>query len=116
MPFISPGAEPLLMARRKKGYYRGRDLARQRIERLFVLAEEEHKQHPERSDRYVEIARRMGMRMRVRIPRRLKRRICKGCRCYLSPGRTRVRLRDGMVTVTCLECGEEMRYPYRRPR
>ena len=104
------------MARRKKGYYRGRDLARQRIERLFVLAEEEHQQHPERSDRYVEIARRMGMRMRVRIPRRLQRRICKGCRCYLSHERARVRLRDGRVTVTCLECGEEMRYPYRRPR
>ncbi|KUK44029.1 MAG: ribonuclease P [Methanothrix sp.] len=102
------------MARRKKGYYRARDLARQRIERLFLLAEEEHTLHPERSDRYVAIARKMGMRMRVRIPRRLKRRICKGCRCYLSPDRMRVRLRDGVITVTCTECGEQMSYPYRR--
>jgi ribonuclease P protein subunit RPR2 len=104
------------VARRKKGYYRARDLARQRIERLFVLADEEHHLHPERSDRYVALARRMGMRMRVRLPRRLKRRICKGCRCYLSPDRMRVRLRDGVVTVTCAECGEQMRYPYRKPR
>ena len=102
------------MARRKKGYYRAKDLARQRIERLFVLAEEEHALHPERSDRYVALARKMGMRMRVRLPRRLKRRICKGCKCYLSPERARVRLRDGVVTVTCIECGEQMRYPYRR--
>jgi ribonuclease P protein subunit RPR2 len=102
------------VARRKKGYYRARDLARQRIERLFLLAEEEHTLHPERSDRYVAIARKMGMRMRVRIPRRLKRRICKGCRCYLSPDRMRVRLRDGVITVTCTECGEQMSYPYRR--
>lgn len=101
------------MSRRKKGYYRARELARERIERLFLLAEEEHLRRPDRSDRYVAIARRMGMRMRVRIPRRLKRRVCKGCRCYLSPGRTRVRLRDGIMTVTCAECGEQMRYPYR---
>ncbi|HII07933.1 MAG TPA: ribonuclease P [Methanotrichaceae archaeon] len=116
MSFIRPGGEPISVARRKKGYYRARDLARQRIERLFVLAEEEHVLHPERSDRYVALARKMGMRMRVRIPRRLKRRICKGCRCYLSPERTRLRLRDGVLTVTCTECGEQMRYPYRRPR
>jgi ribonuclease P protein subunit RPR2 len=102
------------VARRKKGYYRAKDLARQRIERLFVLAEEEHTLHPERSDRYVALARKMGMRMRVRLPRRLKRRICKGCKCYLFPERTRVRLRDGVLTVTCAECGEQMRYPYRR--
>lgn len=104
------------MARRKKGYYRAKDLARQRIERLFVLAEEEHVHHPERSDRYVALARKMGMRMRVRIPRRLKRRACGGCGCYLSPERTRVRLHDGVVTVTCTECGEQMRYPYRKSR
>ncbi len=104
------------MARRKKGYYRARDLARQRIERLFLLAEEEHILHPERSDRYVALARKMGMRIRVRVPRRLKRRICKGCGCYLSSERTRVRLRDGVVTVTCTVCGEQMRYPYRKPR
>ena len=101
------------MSRRKKGYYRARELARERIERLFLLAEEEHLHRPERSDRYVAIARRMGMRMRVRIPRRLKKRVCKGCRCYLSPLRSRVRLRDGVVTVTCAECGVVMRYPYR---
>ena len=104
------------MARRKKGYYRARDVARQRIERLFVLAEEEHVLHPERSDRYVALARRMGMRMRVRIPRRLKRRVCGGCGCYLSPERARVRLHDGIVTVTCTECGEQTRYPYRKSR
>ena len=104
------------MARRKKGYYRAKDLARQRIERLFLLAEEEHVLHPERSDRYVALARKMGMRMRVRIPRRLKRRICKGCGCYLSSERVRVRLQDGVVAVTCVECGEIMRYPYRKPR
>jgi ribonuclease P protein subunit RPR2 len=104
------------VARRKKGYYRTKDLARQRIERLFLLAEEEHVLHPERSDRYVALARRMGMRMRVRIPRRLKRQICKGCGCYLSPERTRVRLRNGVVAVTCIECGEQMRYPYKKLR
>lgn len=99
--------------RNKKRYYRGKDLARQRIERLFELAEDECALHPERSDRYVTLARRIGMKLRVRIPTPLKRKICKHCNCYLSPERTRVRLRDGILTITCLRCGGQMRYPYR---
>ncbi|MHC1594442.1 MAG: ribonuclease P protein component 4 [Methanotrichaceae archaeon] len=101
---------------RKKRMRKARDIARQRIERLFEMAEEEHKYHPERSDRYVYLARRIGMRLRVRIPRRLKRKMCKHCHCYISPDRSRVRLRDGVLTVTCLRCDGLMRYPYRNSR
>lgn len=90
-----------------------RDLARQRMQRLFYLAHEEHSQHPDRSDRYVAIARRISTRLRVRMPRELKRLFCKHCGCYLPAPARRVRLRDGMVTVTCLRCGVVVRYPYR---
>ena len=98
--------------RNKKRNYRARDLARQRIERLFELAEE-HSKNPERSDRYVDLARRISMRLRVRIPAYLKKRMCRHCYCYLSPDRCRVRLRHGVLTVTCLQCGRQSRYPYR---
>lgn len=104
------------MARtRKKQRSLIKDLAIQRVERLFKLADEEFGSHPERSDRYVFIARKIGMRYRVRLPGELKRRVCKRCYCYLVPGsNSRVRLRDNYVVITCLKCGNQMRYPYTR--
>ncbi|MDI6888399.1 MAG: ribonuclease P protein component 4 [Methanocellales archaeon] len=90
-----------------------RDMARQRIERLFMLAEKQFGEHPERSDRYIQLARRIGTRNNVRIPRELKQRMCKHCDSYLVPGtNARVRLRKRYVTVTCLTCNKQMRYPY----
>lgn len=90
-----------------------RDMAKQRIEILFGLAEKEFSEHPKRSNRYVQLARRIGMRHNVRTPRELKRRVCKHCHSYLVPGTSaRVRLRKRYVTVTCLTCNKQMRYPY----
>lgn len=102
------------MARvRKKQKALIKDLAIQRIERLFKLAGDAYSDHPERSDRYVLLARRIGMRYRVSLPRELKRRLCKSCHSYLVPGsNSRVRLRGSYIVVTCLKCGNQMRYPY----
>ncbi|MDY6966304.1 MAG: ribonuclease P protein component 4 [Halobacteriota archaeon] len=92
---------------------RVRDITLQRITRLFELAELEFDDHPERSDRYVELARRMGMRNRVRIPKHLKIRMCKHCYSFLVPGKNaRVRLRGNYVVTTCLNCNKPMRRPY----
>ena len=94
------------------------DLAVERIERLFELAEIAAKRGQEqRSDRYTQLARAIGMRYRVRIPRHLKMRLCKRCHRLLIPGKTaRVRLRGEYMTTTCLRCGEQMRRPYKMPR
>jgi len=87
-------------------------IARERIKILFELADKEFKNHPERSHRYVQLARRIAMRYNVRIPRELKRRICKGCHRYLVPGvNCRVRTSQKMLTITCLNCGRIARYP-----
>ncbi|MHC1567063.1 MAG: ribonuclease P protein component 4 [Candidatus Syntropharchaeia archaeon] len=84
-------------------------IALQRIERLFELAEESE----EYCDRYVELARKIGMRYRVRIPKHLKMRICKHCYSFLVPGRNaRVRLRGDYIATTCLKCNKVMRRPY----
>ncbi|MDF1533482.1 MAG: ribonuclease P [Methanosarcinaceae archaeon] len=91
-----------------------KDLAAQRIDRLFELAHEEFGQNPQRSDRYVLLARLIGMRYRIRLPTTLKRMMCKHCRSYLVPGSSsRVRLRGKYITVTCLRCNKQMRYPYK---
>ncbi len=100
--------------RRKKQKSLIKDLAVQRIIRLFELADQEFEENPKRSDRYVFLARRISMRFRVRFPKTLKRRMCKHCRSYLVPGSSaRVRLRGRYITVTCLRCNKQMRYPYK---
>ena len=103
------------MARkRKKQKSLIKDLAIQRIDRLFELAHDEFGQNPQRSDRYVLLARRIGMRYRIRFPSTLKRQMCKHCRSYLVQGSSsRVRLRGRYITVTCLRCNKQMRYPYK---
>ncbi|AKB86055.1 ribonuclease P protein component 4 [Methanococcoides methylutens] len=103
------------MARKKKNQKNLiKDIAIQRIEYLFRLAEENYGSSPQRSDRYVALARRIGMRYRVRLPSYLKRRICKDCHSFLVPGSSsRIRLHGRYMTITCLKCGKEMRYPYK---
>ncbi len=98
---------------RKKQKDWAKDMAYERILRLFELAESEFKKHPERSNRYVGLARRIGMRYRVRMPPDLKRRICRHCHSYLVQGATaRTRLRGSHIATTCLACGKQMRRPY----
>ncbi|MCU4140846.1 MAG: Ribonuclease P protein subunit RPR2 [Methanophagales archaeon] len=117
----------IMVAKRERR--RRKDIAFQRIERLFELAEEaakearmregrEREEMERRSDRYVLLARKISMRHRVRIPRHLKMWICKRCNAFLIPGRNaRVRLRRGeYITITCLRCGAEKRRPYKAPR
>jgi ribonuclease P protein subunit RPR2 len=99
------------MRKRQKKW--AQDMALQRIIRLFELADLEFHDSPERSNRYVQLARRIGMRYRVRMPADLKRRICKHCHAYLVQGATaRTRLQGTHVSITCTACGKQMRYPY----
>jgi len=48
-------------------------IARERILILLDLAEKEFKKHPERSRRYVELARKISLRYNVRLSKQLKR-------------------------------------------
>lgn len=105
-----------MSVRRKKDGHKSRDLAMQRMERLFALADDVHLAHPERSDRYVQIARKISSRIRVRMPIQYKHLFCKHCGSFLSPAKTRVRLSNGILTATCLCCGRQMRRPYRPSR
>ena len=92
-------------------------IARERIARLFRLAGRIFPEHPELSDRYVAIARKIAMRQRVRIGRPMSRQYCRRCSSFLVPGRTsRVRVHDGYVVVTCLACRGRRRYPLKGGR
>lgn len=95
-----------------------RDIALSRIERLFDLAIKMLDNRPDLSQRYVEIARRISMRARVRIPREKRLLICRHCKRFIFPGASaRIRLqprRESHVVITCLYCGKHMRRPLRR--
>jgi len=63
-----------------------RDIAAERIVRLFDLAEESFDNDSGLSKRYVFLARKIGMRHRVGLPPHRKRKVCKRCGTYLVPG------------------------------
>ena len=89
-----------------------RKFARKWINELLKLAEEEVREHPERTRRYVELAKMASEKYLVRIPRSIKRRICKRCDMLLVPGVTCVvRVRDGVLEYVCKECGYKRRFP-----
>jgi ribonuclease P protein subunit RPR2 len=86
----------------------------ERLDRLHALARAAARDgEQERARYYVRLARRVGERNRVRLPRAFRRFTCDACDAYLLPGRNaRVRLQSGHVVVTC-DCGSQARYPYR---
>ena len=94
-------------------------IARERISILLQQAEKEFPEHKKRSNRYVEMARRIGMKYKVRLPRKYKRRICPNCYSYLKPGvncSVRLEPKRKCVVWRCLECKNEKRYPYSKKK
>ena len=88
-------------------------IARERMDILFKLAEESFDKRPERSDRYVEMARNIATKYNIRMPLMWKRRFCKKCNKFLKPGSNcQIRLKDSYVTIKCLECGNIVNIPY----
>jgi ribonuclease P protein subunit RPR2 len=99
---------------------RYRDLVRQRYEIVFKLAVESlrrgDKEYARKLCAYIK---EMAERTRVRVPRAIKRSICKNCYIPLIPGLTStIRLRSqsrrfAYRVVRCKECGYIHRYPYK---
>ncbi|MFB6242442.1 MAG: ribonuclease P protein component 4 [Candidatus Nanosalina sp.] len=90
-------------------------VARERIERLFELADTRFDSDPELADRYVELAQKIGMKYNVSIPSRLRKLYCHGCEKFLRPGvncRVRVNSKNRTVNYRCENCGEVNRYGF----
>lgn len=106
----------VLKRRARRPGYQER-IARERVRNLFNLARNVFKERPELAHRYAGLARRIAMRYNIRLPKTLKRHICKKCHRYLMPGsncQVRARRDQGAVIIKCLECGHVMRFPYRK--
>lgn len=91
---------------------RKQEIAKQRIKTLFEQAEKIYNNDPKLADKYVEIARKIAMKINLRFPRGLKRRFCKHCYSYLKPGTNcRIRTRDKKIIYYCMNCKKYMRFP-----
>jgi len=89
-------------------------IAKESINHLFTEAEKVFSEDKSLANRYVEIARKIGMKYKVRIPSNLQRKFCKHCYKFLVPGKNlRVRTQKSKVVYYCLECKKFMRFPYK---
>ncbi len=107
-----------LKKRVRKPGYQDR-IAKERIKSLLAQAKAVFKENPELAHRYAGLARRISLRYNIRLPREMKRHICKKCHRYLVPGsncQVRARREKQAVIIRCLECGHIMRFPYRTER
>lgn len=94
-------------------------IAEERIQRLFGLADhrisEDRENAKQLADRYVEIARDIGMKYNVSIPEDLRNRYCHECFSFLKPGfncQVRINSKSNTVNYQCGECGEVNRYGF----
>ena len=106
----------------KRNYGRMRStvatVARERVDILLSQAREILPRNPDLAKRYVELAWKISMRTKVRIPKEMKHYLCKNCGQPLVLGKNaRVRLRPGnpRIVITCLSCGMLRRYPFSKP-
>ncbi len=98
--------------RRAKPEYQQK-IAAERMQLLFKEAENVVKDNGELAKRYVKLAKKIGMRYNVRMPRKLKRLYCRYCYSFLTPGNSKRRLKSGKLNIKCFSCNKTMRYIYK---
>lgn len=90
-------------------------IAEERINILFEQARKMFKKDPKLANRYVSLARKIAMKLKVKIPSKLKKQFCKHCYSYLTPPvNVRIRTKEGKLIYYCLNCKKYMRFPYKK--
>ncbi|HYZ50213.1 MAG TPA: RNase P subunit [Nitrososphaeraceae archaeon] len=89
-------------------------IAAERIKILLTSALEEVKQNKDDlADRNAYIAKKIAMRLRLRLPYEYRQLYCKGCKKFITPGKySRIRIgrsRVSSIRITCLKCGHTYR-------
>lgn len=90
-------------------------IALERIKTLFHEAKNQFNKNPKLSNKYVQLARKIAMRVNLKLPKQYKRRFCKHCYSYLVPGKnSRVRIHKHRVIYYCFNCKKYMRFQKRK--
>ncbi len=92
--------------------WKHKKIAERRIEKLFDEAKKASLNDDiHRANRYVELARKIGMKYNLSLPSSFRRRVCKNCYSYLFPGKTcSTRINKGKIITKCLKCKTINRY------
>ncbi len=90
-----------------------RKIAMERIKILFKMMDYMKDVDYELARRYVELARKISMKYRIKLPKKFKLKFCKKCLYPYKDGRFRVRISKSRVVITCLNCGHLRRIPIR---
>jgi len=94
-------------------------LVLERIDTLFSKAEESAERNPDNARRYIELAIKNAMRYNVPVPRKYRMSYCSKCHSYLKAGVSsthRTSSKQESLIVKCNECGNIMRFPYRKEK
>ena len=109
----NPGLRPL--NRHTKARRRNKEIASERMDILLDISLKILRTDRTRAQHYFQLARRLGMRYKIRLSPRFRRLICRRCKSLSVPGvNARVRLqqrRESHMVVTCFECGAQRRMP-----
>lgn len=93
-------------------------IAEERISILMDKAKEAaEKEDFALSKRYVNLARRIAMKVQLSMPRKFKRKFCKKCQVYWIPSKTvrvRSKRKNKRMIFTCLVCGAIQRFPFNK--
>jgi len=106
----------------KRSIKKIKKIALERIDILMNLAEEAYRKgRLDRMRRYIELSRRIAMKVRVHFPKKWKRRICKRCLTILIYGENcKVRTVSDKncphVAIKCLNCGNVIKIPMVREK
>jgi len=80
-------------------------IARERIGILFVEAKKRIRSDKNLANRYVTLARRIGMRYNLSLPTEFRNFICNKCKKFMYPGITaKVSTSKGYIRKQCLQC------------
>jgi ribonuclease P protein subunit RPR2 len=94
-----------------------KELAKERIDILIACALKEKDE--DLASRQAELAKKVAMRFRVRLPYEARQLFCKKCKAFIVPGKSaRIRLgrsKTRAIRITCLKCGHIYRKILARP-
>lgn len=81
------------------------------VRKLFREANYIFHQESELADKYVKMARKLAMKVNLKLPSEIKKRFCKHCYSFLVPGKNcRVRTAKKRIIYYCANCKKFMRF------
>lgn len=91
-------------------------IAIERINILFEKADQVFDKNKLRANRYVELARKIAMKVNLKLTKTQKRKFCKHCYSYLKPGVNSItRITNHKLVTYCKECKKYTRIILLKP-